>query len=55
MRVIHEIWESIIEMIADKVVDSRLYRWKPRVRKKRTKSFSYLAAPGVEYKQYHHR
>ena len=53
-RVIREIWESIIEMIAGKVVDLRLYRWEPRVQRKRPKSFSYLTAPRAEYKESHH-
>ena len=54
VRVIREIWESIIEMIAEKVVDLRLYRWEPRVQKKRPKSFSYLTAPRAKYKETHH-
>lgn len=52
-RVIREIWESILEMIAKKVTDLRLFRWEPRVQKKRPKSFSYLTAPRAEYKETH--
>ncbi len=52
-RVIREIWASIIEMIAEKIIDLRLYRWEPRLQKKRPK-FSYLTAPRAEYKESHH-
>jgi hypothetical protein len=52
-RVIRKIWASTIEMIAEKIIDLRLYRWEPRVQKKRPKSFSYLTTPRAEYKAAH--
>jgi hypothetical protein len=52
-RVIRKIWASTIKMIAEKIIDLRLYRWEPRVQKKRPKSFSYLTAPRAEYQAAH--
>lgn len=53
-RVIREIWDSTIAMIAEKAIDLRVGRWEPRVQKKRPKSFSYLTKPRAEYKECRH-
>jgi hypothetical protein len=55
VRKIQEIWASIIEMIAEKVIDLRPFRREPRAQKKRPKPFSYLTAPRAEYKEIPHR
>lgn len=52
---IAEIWQSIIEMIAQKVVVLRPFRREPRAQKKRPKSYSYLTKPRAEYKEIPHR
>lgn len=49
-RKIREIWESIIGMIAEKVINLRPLRREPRAQKKRPKPFSYLTAPRAEYR-----
>lgn len=55
VRKIQEIWASMIEMIAQKVINLRPFRWEPRAQKKRPKNFSYLTAPRAEYKEIPHR
>ena len=55
VRKIREIWVSMIEMIAEKVINLRPFRWEPRAQKKRPKNFSYLTAPRAEYKENPHR
>lgn len=52
---IREIWESTIEIIAEKVIHFRPFRHEPRAKKKRPKPFSYLTKPRAEYKETPHR
>lgn len=55
IQVIRRIWESSIEMIAEKIVRFRPGRHEPRAQKKRPKSYSYLTRPRSEYKEIPHR
>lgn len=54
-QVIRRIWESTIDMIAEKVVHLRLGRHQPRAQKKRPKPYSYLTCPRSEFKEIPHR
>lgn len=54
-QVIARIWESTIEMIAEKLIHFRPGRQEPRAQKKRPKPFSYLTAPRSEYREIPHR
>jgi len=55
LKFIREIWSSIIETIAEKVVNSRPYRHEPRAVKQRPKSYSYMTRPRSEYSEIQHR
>ncbi len=55
VKIIREIWESTIAMIAEKVIHFRPFRYEPRAQKKRPKSYSYLTKPRAEYKETPHR
>lgn len=55
VRKIREIWESTVEMIAEKIINLRPFRREPRAQKKRPKPFSYLTAPRSEYREIPHR
>ena len=55
LKFIREIWASIIETIAEKVVNSRPYRHEPRAVKQRPKSYSYMTCPSSEYSEIPHR
>lgn len=55
VRKIREIWDSTIEMIAEKLINLRAFRQEPRAQKKRPKPFSYLTAPRAEYREIPHR
>lgn len=54
-RAIREIWDGMIERIAQKTIDPRPGRHEPRAQKKRPKSYSYLTLPRAEYKEIPHR
>lgn len=55
LRIIKEIWESTIQMIAEKAIAFRPGRHEPRAQKKRPKSYSYLTLPRSQYKEIPHR
>ncbi len=55
VRVITEIWDSIIKIIAEKTIHLRPNRHEPRAQKKRPKNFSYLTRPRSEYNEIPHR
>lgn len=54
-HIIKKIWESILEMISEKVIDLRPHRHEPRAIKKRPKNFSYLTAARSIFKEIPHR
>lgn len=54
-NIIREIWESILETVAEKTIDIRPHRHEPRAVKKRPKNFSYLTKPRSDFKEIHHR
>jgi hypothetical protein len=54
-HIVKQIWESILEMISEKIIDLRPHRHEPRAIKKRPKNFSYLTAARSIFKEIPHR
>lgn len=55
VRVIAQIWENTITMIAENIINLRPYRQEPRAQKKRPKPFSFLTKPRHLFKEVPHR
>ena len=49
------IWQSIIEIVSEKIIDLRPGRREPRAQKKRPKPYSYLTLPRAIFKEIQHR
>jgi hypothetical protein len=54
-HVIRRIWRSIVEMVAEKLIDLRPFRQEPRAIKRRPRSFSYLTCHRSIFKEIPHR
>ncbi len=54
-RIRNKIWQSIIEIVSEKLIDLRPGRSEPRAQKKRPKPYSYLTLPRAIFKELQHR
>lgn len=52
---IREIWDSIIEIISQELIDSRPFRREPRAVKKRPKNFDFLTKPRAVFQEVPYR